>query len=255
MYFLPHRFSRSTIVAIAFVLIFQSLTTASLTQAQGEQPVPSEASLAVLPPERPFQLPFASPPGPTTWLLAQPYGNTIMAYYQRNTLYSKSGGIHFGVDFAAPCGTEIVAIADGVVSAVDGPFGSPPHNLMINHPQLGYASMYGHLLEMPQLIPGQQIKQGQVIALVGEMRGDCNQYPELHLEIRDLGHVRKYNPVNFINANWDNLTLIGSSTRSFMRDLAAPRRWQTFYDQPETQTGGPIINNFANTWPLDWSLR
>lgn len=108
---------------------------------------------------------------------------------------------------------------------------------------------------MPQFIPGQQIKQGQVIALVGEMRGDCNQYPELHLEIRDLGHVRKYNPVIFINANWDNLTLIGSSTSSFMRDLTAPRRWQTFYDQPETQTGGPIINNFANTWPLDWSLR
>jgi hypothetical protein len=48
---------------------------------------------------------------------------------------------------------------------------------------------------------------------------------------------------------------MGSSTQSFMRDLSAPRRWQTLYDQPEVQTGGPIVNNFASTWPLDWSLR
>jgi hypothetical protein len=40
-----------------------------------------------------------------------------------------------------------------------------------------------------------------------------------------------------------------------MHDLAAPRKWQTFYDQPAAQIGGPIINNFENTWPLDWSLR
>jgi len=115
--------------------------------------------------------------------------------------------------------------------------------------------MYGHLLETPRFVPGQTVKQGEVIGLAGEMRGDCRGYPELHLEIRDLKHVRKYNPALFINANWDNLTLLGSSTRSFIRDLAAPRRWQTLYDQPETQTGGPIINNFANPWPLDWSLR
>jgi hypothetical protein len=127
---------------------------------------------------------------------------------------------------------------------------------MIDHPQVGYASMYGHLLEMPRLTPQQQVKQRQVIALVGEGRVNCKGgYPHLHLEIRDLSHIHKYNPALFINANWDNLALMGSSTHSFMRDLAAPRRWQTLYDQPVAQTGGPIINNFFNTWPLDWSLR
>jgi murein DD-endopeptidase MepM/ murein hydrolase activator NlpD len=197
---------------LASATLFQWLISPPFTAAQGEQPSPSVLSIPIQPPpERPFQLPFNVPPGPTTWLLGQPYGNTINAYYQRNTIYRASGGIHFGTDFAAPCGTELVAIGDGTVFAVDGPFGAPPHNLMIDHPQAGYASMYGHLLEMPRLVPDQQVKQGEVIALVGEATGNCNSYPHLHLEIRDLGHLHKYNPALFINANWDNLSLMGSS--------------------------------------------
>jgi murein DD-endopeptidase MepM/ murein hydrolase activator NlpD len=83
-----------------------------------------------------------------------------------NSTYGKSEGIRFGVNFTASCGTEIVAIADGIVSTVDGPIGSPLHNLMIDHPQVDYASTYGHLLEMPQLMSGQQVKQGQVAGSV-----------------------------------------------------------------------------------------
>jgi len=205
--------------------------------------------------ERPFQLPFAEPSGPDTWLMAQPYGNTTGAYYRRHTLYGASGGIHFGVDLAAPCGTELVAIADGVVFAVDGPFGSAPHNLMIDHPQLGYASMYGHLLEAPDLAPGQRVKQGEVVALVGDSAELCYRRPHVHLEIRDLNHVRKYNPAALIEANWDSLAMVGDSGRSFMRDLDEPRKWQSLHDQPEARTGGPIINDFRSTWPFDWSKR
>ncbi|GAB4427194.1 MAG: hypothetical protein Kow0031_07160 [Anaerolineae bacterium] len=204
-------------------------------------------------PERPFQLPFAEPPGPDTWLMAQPYGNTTGAYRQRFTTYGASGGIHFGVDLSAPCGTEIVAVADGVVFAVDGPFGSPPHNLMIDHPELGYASMYGHLLEAPNLKPGQAVKQGQVIAKVGDSAETCYGRPHLHLEFRDLEyHARKYNPATLIDANWDNLTLYGGSGRDFARDLDEPRKWQSLYDQPQVQTAGPIVNDYDNPWPPDW---
>ena len=113
--------------------------------------------------DRPFILPFKEPPGPDTWLLGQTYGNTVGAYFNRNTTYRYSQGIHFGVDLSAPCGTEIVAIADGVVALVDATaYGSAPHNLIIDHPQLDYASLYGHLLEKPNLQPGQEVKQGQV---------------------------------------------------------------------------------------------
>ena len=201
---------------------------------------------------RPFILPFAEPPSPDTWLMAQPYGNTTGAYRQRFSTYGASGGIHFGVDLSAPCGTEIVAIADGVVFAVDGPFGSPPHNLTIDHIDLGYASMYGHLLEAPDLSPGQSVRQGEVIAKVGDSRETCYSSPHLHLEIRDLGHIRKYNPTLLIEADWDNMALIGGSGRDFARDLDNPRKWQSLYDQPEVRTAGPIVNDFARPWPPDW---
>ena len=107
---------------------------------------------------RPFILPFADPPGPSTWLLGQTYGNTVGAYRQRATTYGASQGIHFGIDFSAPCGTELVALADGVVYAADAlTFGSAPHNLLIDHPDLGYTVLYGHLLDKPTVTPGQEV--------------------------------------------------------------------------------------------------
>ena len=143
------------------------------------------------PATKPFILPFQDPPGPSTWLLAQPYGNTVGAFRQRYTTYHGSGGIHFGVDFSAPCGTALVAMADGVVFAVDNMrFGSAPHNLMIDHPELGYATFYGHLLDPPQLTAGQRVKAGEVVALSGDPAETCYGRPHLHLEIRDLAHVR-----------------------------------------------------------------
>jgi hypothetical protein len=242
-------FSLAIGVALLLALMLQ-FSMASPGPAQAGSPPLQSGTLAQN--ERPFQLPFAEPPGVDTWLMAQPYGNTTGSFRQRFTTYGASGGIHFGVDLSAPCGTEIVAIADGIVFAVDGPFGSPPHNLMIDHPQHGYASMYGHLLTAPDLVPGEAVKQGQVIALSGDTGETCYSRPHLHLEIRDLGHIRKYNPALLIEANWDNLTMIGNAGRDYERDLQEPRKWQTLYDQPEVQTGGPIVNDFAYPFPFDW---
>ncbi|UCC87311.1 MAG: M23 family metallopeptidase [Anaerolineales bacterium] len=246
------RFILVLIVGLMLLAASSQLPSGFPAPAQASSPPPDEPLVQG---ERPFRLPYAEPPGPNTWLPAQPYGNTTGAYYRRHTLYGASGGIHFGVDLSAPCGTQLVAIADGVVFAVDGPFGSAPHNLMIDHPELGYASMYGHLLEAPDLRPGQTVKQGEVVALVGDSAERCYRRPHVHLEIRDLKHVRKYNPAALIEADWDGMSLFGSSGRGFMRDLAEPRKWQSLYDQPEARTGGPIINDFENTWPFDWTQR
>ncbi len=203
--------------------------------------------------EKPFILPFRAPPGPDTWLLAQPYGNTLFAYRQRRITYHAGQGIHFGVDFSAPCGTEIVAIADGVVYTADNlNFGSSPHNLMIDHPDLGYASFYGHLLERPDLQPGQRVQAGEVIALSGDPAETCYGRPHLHLEVRDLSHTRKYNPLLLTEADWDNLTIVGPYSRAFERDLDEPRRWQHLDDQPEIVVGGRLLNDFAHPWPPDY---
>src|SRR3972149_760261 len=123
---------------IAFTLLL------ALTLLLSSQPQSSAQT------EKPFGLPFADPPGPSTWLLGQGYGNTTGAYRQRKTTYAAGQGVHFGVDFSAGCGTPVVAIGDGVVSKVDAlSHGAAPHNLMIDHPN-GYASFYGHLLERPR---------------------------------------------------------------------------------------------------------
>jgi murein DD-endopeptidase MepM/ murein hydrolase activator NlpD len=232
---------------VPFVVLFSLLGTAAF----------SPRATAQSEPPKPFILPFKEPPGPDTWLLGQTYGNTTGAYRQRSTTYGASQGIHFGIDFSAPCGTELMALADGVVYAVDAlSYGSAPHNLLIDHPDLGYTVLYGHLLETPQLRPGQDVQAGQVVALSGDPAETCYGRPHLHLEVRaSSNRARKYNPVLLIQADWDNLSLLGPFSRTFQRDLDDPRKWQYLDDQPEAVSGGPLLNDFANPWPPDWRGR
>lgn len=197
----------------------------------------------------PFRLPFADSPGPSTWYLIQAYGNTVGAFNQRDTQYRAGQGLHFGIDLAAPCGTPVLAIGDGVVSEVDGPHGAPPHNLMIDHPN-GYSSFYGHLLERPKMRPGQPVRHGEAVALSGDSYGTCKAAPHLHLEIRDRTYTRAFNPIPLIDADWDNLALLGG--RGFEKDLDQPRRWQFMDDQPDTRFGGPRLNDYLNPWPPDF---
>lgn len=199
-------------------------------------------------PARQFGLPFASKPGVDTWLLGQLYGNTPGAYRQRGSTYQAGGGIHFGIDLSARCGTPVVAIGDGVVKEVDGPHGSPPHNLVIDHGN-GLASFYGHLLERPRLKVGTRVKRGQVVAKSGDSQFSCTGAPHLHLEIRDASHQRFFNPLLYIAADWDTLALAGGLSRGFQRDLDNPRKWQQPDDQPASRRGGAILANFARPWP------
>lgn len=213
---------------------------------------PTAQSAALQQPRRPFSLPFASPPGPDTWLMGQAYGNTTGAYRQRHTTYGAVQGLHFGIDLSAPCGTPVVAMADGIVFAADAlSFGAAPHNLMIDHKVLGYATFYGHLRVRPNLLSGQPVKRGQVVAESGDPQETCKGRPHLHFEIRDLRHARKYNPVTLVDADWDSLALVGPFSGAFERDLNNPRQWQYPDDQPETVIGGPLLNDFAHPWPPD----
>ena len=201
----------------------------------------------------PFRLPFADPPGPGTWLLGQPYGNTAGAYANRKTTYDAGQGLHFGVDLSTRCGYPIVAIGDGIVVKVDAmEHGSAPHNLMIAHGN-GYASFYGHLLERPALEIGQYVQAGETIAKTGDPDETCTSRPHLHLEIRDAStYTRAYNPIPLIAADWDSLALVGQFNNGFARDLSDPQRWQRLDDQPEVRFWGPLLNDYANPWPPQW---
>ncbi|MBW4437607.1 MAG: peptidoglycan DD-metalloendopeptidase family protein [Pleurocapsa minor GSE-CHR-MK-17-07R] len=199
---------------------------------------------------RPFILPMLAPPGPQTWLLGQPYGNTIGAYLRGDQWYSAGQRLHFGLDFSMPCNTPLVAIGDGVVAFVDDMgFGSAPHNLLIRH-DAGFVSLYGHLIARPPVEPGQRVVAGEIVGYSGDPDLTCTSRPHLHFELRSLDYQTTYNPVEYIDANWDMLSNIGSFRYPvFQQDLDNARQWMSLDDQPEVVFGGRALNLYAAPYP------
>jgi murein DD-endopeptidase MepM/ murein hydrolase activator NlpD len=217
---------------------------------QPQSAATAQADPATRPQAAPFQAPFALPPGPSTWLVIQPYGNTVFAYRLKTSMYVSGQGFHFGIDLAARCGTPVVAIGAGTVVEVDSlAHGAGPHNLMIDHAN-GYASFYGHLLERPGFKPGQTVQAGQEVALSGDPDGTCTSRPHLHLEIRDApSHRHAFNPIPLIDVDWNRIALASGAPLRFEQDLEAPQTWQTLYDQPDVTFGGKLLNAYKSAWP------
>ncbi|MEO1644154.1 MAG: M23 family metallopeptidase [Chloroflexota bacterium] len=203
--------------------------------------------------ERPLILPFQDAPSIDTWLLGQAYGNTTGAFRFGDRWYSAGQGLHFGLDFAAPCGTPLVAVADGTVAFVDNlNFGSAPHNLILRHEAISLTSLYGHLQNRAPVNVGDTVTQGQLVGYSGDPDSTCESRPHLHLEIRSLDYRTAFNPVDYMEANWHTLTLVGSfSNRNYQMDLDNSRQWQTLDDQPSVAFGGRILNAYAAPYPAE----
>jgi murein DD-endopeptidase MepM/ murein hydrolase activator NlpD len=71
---------------------------------------------------------------------------------------------HLGVDLAAPTGTPVHTVGDGVVTLAgwSGGFGN---TVKVHHPN-GYDTLYGHLSRI-LVRPGQRLTQGSLLGLVG----------------------------------------------------------------------------------------
>ena len=222
---------------------------------QGAEGVPLPVIQEPAPPGsngRPYRLPFTTPPGPSSWYVAQWYGVTTGGYRGRNSTYVQGQGIHFGIDFATACGTPVVAVANGTVIAVDGDYGSPPHNVVLKLDD-GNIAMYGHLVERTRHVAvGQRVVPGQVVGNTGDSIApyNCTRNPHLHLEIRKQGRATATNPVPFFDANWDDLSLGVWPGPRFEKNLDDPKKFQFLDDQPDIYFGGPIITNFARPWPV-----
>lgn len=199
----------------------------------------------------PFTFPLEGPPGPSTWLLGQPYGNTTGAHRLGDVWYAAGQGLHFGIDVLAPCGTPIVSIGDGEVVQADWlARGSGPHNLVVNHPDEGVTVLYGHLLERPALAAGEAVAKGQQVGLSGDPDVTCKSRPHLHLEIRSSDYRTAFNPANWVEADWHTMLLLGPfSDVIFARDLEDPLRWVRLGDQPDVQFGGIRVNDYSRAWP------
>ncbi|MCW3840582.1 M23 family metallopeptidase [Micromonospora yasonensis] len=91
--------------------------------------------------------------------------------------------LHPGVDLAAPVGTPIVAAADGRVTRA-GWYGGYGNYTCVDHGRADgqrLSTCYGHQSRL-LVSPGQRVRAGQVIGLVGSTGASTG--PHLHFEVR-----------------------------------------------------------------------
>lgn len=94
--------------------------------------------------------------------------NRISSKFSRARLHPILGGLrpHLGVDYAAPPGTSIWAVADGTVTFCG--WGDGFGNQVILRHRNGYTTYYGHLSSFGHGIrKGAKVRQKQVIGYVG----------------------------------------------------------------------------------------
>lgn len=89
---------------------------------------------------------------------------------------------HDGIDFSGPIGTEIVATGNGVI-VVDKARTGYGNQVMIDH-GFGYKTRYAHLSKI-LVVPGQEVKRGQKIGLMGNTGRSTG--PHLHYEVIHRG--------------------------------------------------------------------
>jgi murein DD-endopeptidase MepM/ murein hydrolase activator NlpD len=89
---------------------------------------------------------------------------------------------HTGVDYAAPTGTAVRSVGDGLVEA-SGWQGGYGNTVVVRH-RNGQSTLYAHLSNV-LVRNGQNVAQGQTVGLVG-MTGSATG-PHLHFEFRVNG--------------------------------------------------------------------
>jgi len=104
-------------------------------------------------------------------------GKITTAYKKPGKMWSK--GYHTGVDFAVPVGTDVVAVADGVIEPAN--WGNAYGTQLVQKVEGGWV-IYAHLSKA-LVKPGDKVKRGQHIGESGNTGNSSG--PNLHFEMRD----------------------------------------------------------------------
>jgi murein DD-endopeptidase MepM/ murein hydrolase activator NlpD len=121
--------------------------------------------------------------------ITQPFGPSA---YPFEPAFDGFPHFHTGLDLAGPRGTPIVSAADGVVVSADTSTVGYGNHIIISHAG-GLLTLYGHLESM-LVKPGDAVKAGQLIALLGSTGNSTG--PHCHFEVRLSG--QPVNPVLFL---------------------------------------------------------
>jgi len=112
-------------------------------------------------------------------------------YGKRTNPFSGKLQFHKGMDFAGKLGSDVLAVAGGVVTWSSDRYGYG--NLVeINHGN-GYITRYGHNRENLVFV-GDTVKRGQIISHMGSTGRSTG--PHVHFEVLKNGH--QINPLKFV---------------------------------------------------------
>jgi murein DD-endopeptidase MepM/ murein hydrolase activator NlpD len=120
-------------------------------------------------------------------------GYASSAFGHRADPFTGGGAFHAGVDFAGPRGSDILAVADGVVSFAGNRNGYG-NMIDVDHGN-GYMTRYGH--NSQNLVkPGQRVRAGDVIAKMGSTGRSTGTH--VHFEVWKDDRV--VNPKQYLKA-------------------------------------------------------
>jgi murein DD-endopeptidase MepM/ murein hydrolase activator NlpD len=92
---------------------------------------------------------------------------------------------HYGMDFTAATGTDVYATGDGTIREVTTEHSGYGKMIFVDH-GFGYSTVYGHLSKF-NVKPGQKVKRGELIGLVGNT--GTSTHPHLHYEVHKNGEA------------------------------------------------------------------
>jgi murein DD-endopeptidase MepM/ murein hydrolase activator NlpD len=126
---------------------------------------------------------------PSLWPVA---GKLVSSFGERLDPFSGEGAFHTGMDFSVPQGTPVRVTADGVITEAN--WGGRYGKLVIVDHGNGVVTYYAHLSEF-LVVPGQEVRRGEVIALSGGT--GHSTAPHVHYEIRLAG--TPVNPYQYLS--------------------------------------------------------
>jgi len=118
-------------------------------------------------------------------------GYLASAFGWRNDPFTGKRTFHYGIDIATQNGNPIVATADGIVVAIKRE--KIGGNTIIMSHRFGYQTVYCHMSKF-LVKPGQRVKRGDVIGLVGRTGKALG--PHVHYEVRI--NNKEVNPFYYI---------------------------------------------------------
>ena len=177
--FLPARALTSTGLTSAPNEELSTSTPASTTERRAQL----QAQSVQLVSRAPQLLRFYEPPAQNyIWPLARK--GRISSRFGRRNISVRGNTFHAGVDIAAPPGTPILAVQDGVVTR-SGWGGSYGYVVYVEHPN-GAQTRYAHMRRIA-VRSGQRVQQGDVLGEVGSTGASTG--PHLHFELRFNGYA------------------------------------------------------------------